>query len=175
MPRGFVHEPREASRLELRLVLLQAITSQDELVAVRARGPFVHASLCLDDRLCGEGTHGAFVIEHVDAWVDLAAHGIPHHAHETALAVQPRVPSRRVKRRGAVERAAQTAGDTLGRSNADAHAREGAGATPHQHGIHVIHGVARALQAIQRRAGQLHVGLAAAQVVTRGEHLNLRA
>ncbi len=173
VPEPLVEEAREAGSLEARLVLLEAVAREHELVPIVARRPPGHARICLAHALGGEGAVRALVVEHVDARVDLAAHGIVRDGEQPALPRQPCAPGDGVEGRGAVEHAAQAAGDSLGRGDADAHARERAGAAAHEHRVDVRHGEACAPERVERRRDELDVRLAPAQMVARGEHAHV--
>ena len=93
----------------------------------------------------------AVVIQLVDARVDLAAHGVVGNGEKPAHACLPGTPCRGVENRDTVERLGETARETLGSGDANAHAREASGAATNQNAAEVGHGVAAVLE---RREGR---------------------
>ena len=172
MPAGLIHEARKTRFLELRAILLQAIAGKHDGGRVRAKlsRPCIHAGLRLHHGLGDERAHGTLVAHLVDTRVDLAAHGVTHHAHHAARTGRPGSPGRGVERGGSVQGFAKTAAQALRRGNANAYAGERAGSAPYQHLVHVRHGQVRLGQAVKRRGSELDVGLAAAEVVAAGKH-----
>ena len=171
-PERLVHVGRKARRLEARTVLGKTAAREPQVLPVRACGPVCDADVRLHDRLGLEGAVCALVVEYVDAGIDLAAHRVGRHSELAAHTGRPRGPRDGVERRGAVERGAEAAGQALARGDADADARERAGSAPDQHGVHVAHRQARLGQHVRAGGHELHVCLAAAEVVARGEHLH---
>ncbi len=174
VPERLVQDAREARRLEAVAVLLEAVARERELRRVRAGRELLHRGVGLYDALRLERAVGALLVQPVDAGVDLAAHGVVHHGHEAARAGDPGAPGHRVERGRAVKRPLQAAGQALCRGDANAHARERAGAAAHEDRVHVGHGEARLAQAVERRVDELLIGVAAAQVVARGEYGHIR-
>ena len=175
VPQGLIQDVREARRLEARAVLLESVAGENEPGRILARGPRSHALVGLADGLGGEGAMGTVVIQQVDAGVDLSAHGVVRHGEKPAHAGLPGAPCRGVEHRDAVERLREAAREPLGGRYANAHAREAAGATTHEHAIEVCHGVAAVLKRREGRGDQLDVGLAAAHVVACGKDARGRA
>ena len=170
VPRLLGREGREARGLKARTVLDQAVARERELGRVGATCPRSHAGVGLRHGLGREGAVRARLVELVDAGVHLAAHGVARHGERAARAGVPRRPRHRIERGGSKERKPRAAREALGRGDADAHTRERAGAAPHEHGVEVVHRKAGLRERPLRRGHQLHVGLASAQMVARGQH-----
>ena len=130
----------KACGLELRAVLCQPVAREHELPRVRAGGPLRHARVGLDNGLGRERAVRTGLVQPVDARIDLAAHGIARDRERPAHARRMRGPGHRVEGRRAVERKRRAASQALCRRDADANAREGAGAAPHEDGVEVGHG-----------------------------------
>ena len=86
MPHVLVGKAREAGRLELRPILLEPVAGKHDLVVVGTPSPRGDGRGHLGHRLDVEEPLGAGLAHLVEGRVDLAAHGIPHHAHEPAHA-----------------------------------------------------------------------------------------
>ena len=162
----------KAGALKARAVLDQAVSGEGKLISILLGSPGLDAGVSLHDGLRGEGAVGAGLVQLVDAGVDLAAHGVSGHGELAADAGLVGGPGHGVERRGSVERTSQAAGKALCRGNANTHAREGAGAASHQNRVHVRHAKASVCQRALAGAHELHVCLAAAEVVGGGQNLH---
>ena len=86
VPGVLVGKAREAGRLELHPILLEPVAGKHDLVVVGTPSPRGDGRGHLGHRLDVEEPLGASLAHLVEGRVDLAAHGIPHHAHEPAHA-----------------------------------------------------------------------------------------
>ena len=171
-PERLVREGREARRLESGPVLGQTAARELQVGLVLARRPIRDADIGLHDCLGLEGAMGAFVVEQIDARIDLATHGVGSHCQLAAHARRPGIPGHGVEGRGAIKRLAEAAGQALACGDADADAREGARAAAHQDGVDVAHPITRLGKHVRAGGDELDVGLAATEVVARGKHLH---
>ena len=174
MPGVLIGKTREPRGLKPGTILLEAIARERDLAGIRASRPRLDGDGHLHDGLHLKQAHGTVLVHLVQPGIDLAAHGVTHDAHKAANTGRPRAPGNSVERGGAVERASQAARQALGRGDANAHARERARATPHEHRVDVIHRKPRARQDIQARGHELLVGVPTAQVVATRQKLDTR-
>ena len=98
--------------------------------------------------------HHSVIAQVVAHGVDLLAHGVFYHAYASTHAAAPCVPRHGVKRRDAVDRAAQTAGHAFGGCDADAHARKRARAPADDDHIDIISSELRLGEHIARTGKQ---------------------
>ena len=174
VPDVLVREARKARRLKLGPVLLETVARECNVGGIGALRPCGNRLGHLGNRLHLKQALRPGLAHAIEARIDLAPHGIVHHAHQAANAGVPGAPGNRVERGGTKERALEPAGQALGRGDADAHARERTGPASHKHRVHVGHGAAGPRQHLGADAHQLLVGMATAQAVARRQHLYVR-
>ena len=137
---------------------------------VGASGPLLDRHRHLGNPLDLEEPPRPLFVYLIEARIHFPAHGVSHHTHKTAHARAPNAPGNSIERGGTKERSLKTACEPLCRGDADAHTRERSGAAPHEHHVHVGHGLAGGGQHLLAGAHELLVGMTPTQAVTRGQH-----
>ena len=148
------------------------IARQANLRPVGALAPFVKSNSGLDHALAVEHPLRARLINAIQRRIDLTAHRIGDHAHQSALARTPGGPSAGIESRCPQQRHIGATGQTLCRRDADAHAGKRTRPAPHNEAINVGDTKARLIERGFHGIDQLHVGMAATHMVVR-EHMPL--
>ena len=146
-------------------VTYQAVARQPHLIPVGGLAPLIERHGCLDHALTLKLTLGAFVPQHIQRRVHLAAHGVSKNTKLAAHAGLPCRPGASIERRHAQQRHVGTARQTLRSGDADTHARKRAGTATDHITADIAAIQAGLLQYAINSIHELHIGMAATQMV----------
>ena len=150
-------------------VTYQAVARQPNLIPVGGLAPLIECHGGLDHALTLKLTLGAFVPQHIQSRIHLAAHGVGKNTKLAAHASLPRRPSASVERRHAQQRNIGTTREALGSGDADAHTRKG----PRAAADHIATNIAAIQTSLSQHAingiHELNVGVTATHVVATHE------
>ena len=146
-------------------VTYQAVTRQPNLIPVGCLAPLIERHGCLDHALTLKLTLGAFVPQHIQRRVYLAAHGVCKNTKLAAHASLPCRPGASIERRHAQQRHVGTARQTLCGGDTDTHARKRTRTATDHITADIAAIQASLLQYVINSIHELHVGMTATQMV----------